>query len=191
MLHDPLVGLYCMEDELWDSSLLTNPQLHEKMWNVAHGQTWNIMAIKWMEANVASPGYQSMYCRIFKALITKKVASKTSDSCALTPSVTQISEYMDSDLDMGKPIQGPEFEGRLECPSTHNPRNVSFVDPMVEDMMTQMCAPQQPGESMDSYCHQCDVTICLDHAVNDAPANHADYLKATHTEDTKSTQPVT
>ena len=148
-LDDPLVGLYCMEDKLWDSSPLTNPQLCEKMWNVAHGQTWNVMAIKRMEANVASPGYQSMYCQIFKALIAKKVASKTSDSCASTPSVTHISKYMDSDSDMGKLIQGPNFEGRLECPSTHNPGNISFVDPMVEDTMTQMHAPQQPGGSMD------------------------------------------
>ena len=152
-LNNPLVGLYCMEDEPWDSSPLTNPQLHEKMRNVAHGQTRNVMAIKQMEANMASPGYQSMYCRIFKALIAKKVASKTSDLCASMLLVTHISKYMDSDLDMGKPIQGPELQGRLECPSTHNPRNVSFVDPMVEDVMTQMRAPQQPGKSMDSYRH--------------------------------------
>ena len=60
---------------------------------------------------------------------------------------------MDSDSDMGRPIQGPKFEGRLECPSTHNPGNMLFVDPMVEDVMAQMCAPQQPGESIDSYHH--------------------------------------
>ena len=142
-----------MEDELLDSLPLTNPQLHKKMQNVAHGQTWNVMAIKWMEANMASPVYQSMYCQIFKALIAKKVALKTSDSRASTPSVTHISEYMDSDSDMGKPIQRPELEGRLEYPSTHNSGNVSFVDPMVKDMMTQMRAPQQSGKSMDSYCH--------------------------------------
>ena len=99
------------------------------------------MAIKQMEANMASPGYQSMYCQIFKALITKKVASKTSDLHS-TPLVTHISKYMDSDSDMGKPIQGPELQGRLECPSTHNPGNISFVDPMVEDGMAQMHVPQ-------------------------------------------------
>ena len=54
--------------------------------------------------------------------------------------------------------------------------------------MTQMCTPQQTGKSVDPYCHQCDAT---NHVVNDAPANHAGYLKATHTEDTESTQPVT
>ena len=68
----------------------------------------------------------------------------------MTPSITHISEYMDSDSDTGRPIQGPEFEGRIECPSTHKSGNVSFVDPIVEDAMTQMHAPQQPGESMDS-----------------------------------------
>ena len=61
-LNDPLMSLHCIEDEPWDSLSLTNPQLHKEMWNVAHGQTWNMMAIKWMEANVASPAYQSMYC---------------------------------------------------------------------------------------------------------------------------------
>ena len=144
-----------------------------------------------MEANMASPGYQSMYCQIFKALIAKKVASKTSDLRASMPSVTHISKYMDSDSDTGKPIQGPKLEGRLECPSTHNPRNISFVDPMVEDAMTQMRAPQQPGESMDSYHRRRDMTIRLDCATNHSPSNHADCLKATHTEDTESTWPVT
>lgn len=183
--NDPMAVIIGIEDELWENSPLKNPRLHEKMQQVANDQAMAALTAMRANTDLASPGYHNMYCRMFKALIAKKVASKMSDSCASTPTITHLAECMDSDSDAGMLPQEPEAEGKQEFPSTHNPGNVSFADPMVEDAMAQMCAPgpQWPGKSADSYCRRCDVTIRLGHATNDAPAKHM--------EDTDSTQPAT
>ena len=97
-----------------------------------------------------------MYTKYFKALVVKKVAKRTSDSRASTPSIMGIDEYRMPEP--GNQGQQPHAnsasltgEGAMVPPANQPLGNVTFADPVVDDAVVHIHAPQLEGESDKSF----------------------------------------
>lgn len=94
---DPIDALITMEGIVWNLSSLTNPTLWDKMCSVAHTKTMNILSYTKLPFRIETDSYKSTYFAIFKALVDKKLARKTSDSRASMPSVMGLYHYMSNE----------------------------------------------------------------------------------------------
>jgi hypothetical protein len=148
-------ALHMLEDNIWDPSPLTNPCLKIKMRQVAHSETMGILSLCHMLIEPASERYKKTYITMFKALVDKKVAEKTSDSRALTPSVSGLTQFLSKeDTDTTYQLN-PNYwttipmEAQLP-PTPLTPGIITFTD-LLDNAMAQMNMPQCPDESDTLY----------------------------------------
>jgi len=174
------------EEEIWENSPFRNHQLRLKIRKVAHKQTRTVLVALRRKAEIGSDDYLGMYTKVFKALVTKRIASGKTDSRASTPSVTNWEDYTEHDEDMIqlKLKREPE-EAQVPQPS-HGPSSVSFADPLIADAVAQMYAPQQQGESAGEYHHRRDAAIRLHNVALEGTPTHHDTNQPSLTEDLES-----
>jgi hypothetical protein len=91
---DLMDALHTLEDNIWDPSPLTNLRLKIKMRQVVHSETMGILSLCHMPIEPVSERYKKTYITMFKALVDKKVAKKTSDSQASTPSISGLTQFL-------------------------------------------------------------------------------------------------
>ena len=95
---DPMEALHVLEDNIWDLSPLTNLHIRIKMNQVVHSETMGILSLFHMPVEPASEWYRKTYVTMFKALVDKKVARKTSDSHTSTLRTLHSPTYSDWNL---------------------------------------------------------------------------------------------
>ena len=81
------------EGLVWNEGPFTNPYLCMKIRIVAHAQMVEVLTLT-KKVDPSSMVYKNMYINIFRALIVKRVASKKMNTIMLTPSVTNLEDYM-------------------------------------------------------------------------------------------------
>jgi hypothetical protein len=155
---NPMDALHALEDNIWDPSPLTNLRLKIKMRQVAHSETMGILSLCHMPIEPASERYKKTYVTMFKALVDKKVAKKTSDSQASTPSVSGLTQFLSKeDADTAYQLN-PNYRTTIPTeaqlpPTPLTPGIITFTDPL-DDAMAQMNVPQCPDKS-DTLYNQC------------------------------------
>jgi hypothetical protein len=155
---NPMDTLHALEDNIWDPSPLTNPCLKIKMRQVVHSETMGILSPCHMLIEPASKWYKKTYVTMFKALVDKKVAKKTSDSRASTPSVSGITQFLSKEDADATYQLNPNYRMTIPMeaqlpPTPLTPGIITFTDPL-DDTMAQMNMPQHPDES-DTLYNQC------------------------------------
>jgi hypothetical protein len=152
---DPMDALHALEDNIWDPSPLTNLRLKIKMRQVAHSETMGILSLCHMPIEPASKWYKKTYVTMFKALVDKKVAKKTSDSRASTPSVSGLTQFLSKeDADTAYQLN-PNYQTTIPTeaqlpPTPLTPGIITFTDPL-DDATAQMNTPQCPNKSDALY----------------------------------------
>jgi hypothetical protein len=130
-----------------------------------------------------------MYMHMFGALLAKKVASKTSDSRATTPSATNMEDYMESSpittQALLTPLKEETWDGGIPPPQ-HVPGNVTVINPVVEDTLVHINAPRQTNETDETYHRRRAVVIR--HGSRMAPEEVDDRVNKTTTTSRKSTR---
>ena len=99
--------------------------------------------------------------------MAKKVTWKTSDSCASTPSVTGINDYLQPGEELVlKPTQNdsvsPVEEEATRPPMPLHPVNIMFADPIVENTVARIHAPKRKDELDEGFEKCCNTALCFD-----------------------------
>ena len=94
-IKDPMVVIKWSEGLIWDEGPFTNPHLWVKIRVIAHAQTVEVLTLMKKKVDPSSKMYKDMYLNIFKALIVKRIASKKKGTILLTPSATNLEDYME------------------------------------------------------------------------------------------------
>jgi hypothetical protein len=134
------------EDSIWEASPFRNPRHREKIRRVAHNQTLEGLVLLGKKAEPASSDYKAMYIRVFKAVVAKRTALNKSDSQPSTPSIGNIEDYMEQGHNQTQLEPKMEVEELSVPQPTHKMVETPFVDPLVENAIAQINAPQQRGE---------------------------------------------
>lgn len=92
--NDTLALFNSIEDSIWNTLPLWNSRLREKMCQVVHLNVVEVLTLLVLPIDPDSERYHTLYACLFHALVVKKVAWKTSDSCACMPSMTAIDDYL-------------------------------------------------------------------------------------------------
>jgi hypothetical protein len=188
--EDPMDVLNRCEKEIWENSRFQNHQLRLKIRKVAHKQTRMVLVVLRRKAEIGSDNYPEMYTKVFKALVTKQIASGKTDSHASTLSITNWEDHTECDEDMIQlELKREPEEAQVPQPS-HRPSSVSFADPLIADAVAQMYAPQQQGESVGEYHRHRDATIRLHNLVLEGTPIHHNTNQPALTEDSESAHPA-
>jgi hypothetical protein len=78
--EDPMDVLNRCYTAIWDECPYANPHLLLKVRTVAHNQTTEVLTLLKKKVDLASTFYKATYLDIFKALITKRITSKKTDT---------------------------------------------------------------------------------------------------------------
>ena len=107
MGNDAFALLNSVEDSIWDTSPLWNPRLRAKMRQVVHANVVEVLTLSGLPIDPDSERYCTLYARLFRALVAKKITQKTLDSHASTPSMTSVDNYLlPRETLMPRPMQG-------------------------------------------------------------------------------------
>ena len=102
--NDTLALFNSIEDSIWNTLPLWNSRLREKMCQVVHLNVVEVLTLLVLPIDPDSERYHTLYACLFHALVLKKVAWKTSDSCACMPSMTAIDDYLLPSVAMAQPM---------------------------------------------------------------------------------------
>ena len=151
-------ALHMLEDNIWNPLPLTNLCLKIKMCQVVHSKTMGILFLCHMLVKPTSEQYRKIYVTMFKALVDKKVARKTSDSHASMPSVNGLTQFInkeDADVIYQPNLNYHTIQEEAQFPPTSlTPSNITIAD-LLDDTMAQMNVPQCSSKLNKAYnqCH--------------------------------------